>query len=157
MREARGKQMSSYSREDALRRLNELLAEELEASIRYLHLSTLVQGIDRLVIQKVLQENHEETIEHAQQVSEKIIQVGGVPQPKINLELTGNKCTGIEALQIALLFEQAALDAYGEFLEVVEGSGDVILEEFARQQVAIESEHVSELQMLIGDTTVGSE
>ena len=149
--------MSEYSREDALSRLNELLAEELEASIRYLHLSTLVQGIDRLVIQKVLQENHEETIEHAQQVSEKIIQVGGIPQPKINLELTGSKCTGIEALQTALLLEQAALDAYKDFLEAVEGSGDVILEEFARQQVAIESEHVSELQMLLGENTVGSQ
>ena len=85
--------MSEYSREVALSRLNELLAEELEASIRYLHLGTLVQGIDRLVIQKVLQENHEETVEHAQQVSEKILQVGGTPKPKINLELTGEKCT----------------------------------------------------------------
>ena len=133
------------------------MAEELEASIRYLHLGTLVQGIDRLVIQKVLQENHEETVEHAQQVSEKILQVGGTPKPKINLELTGEKCTGIEALQTALLFEQAALDAYKEFLEVVEGSGDVVLEEFARQQVALESEHVSELRMLLGENTVGSE
>ena len=149
--------MSEYSREVALSRLNELSAEELEASIRYLHLGTLVQGIDRLVIQKVLQENHEETVEHAQQVSEKILQVGGTPKPKINLELTGEKCTGIEALQTALLFEQAALDAYKEFLEVVEGSGDVVLEEFARQQVALESEHVSELQMLLGENVVGSE
>ena len=149
--------MSEYSREVALSRLNEFLAEELEASIRYLHLGTLVQGIDRLVIQKVLQENHEETVEHAQQVSEKILQVGGTPKPKINLELTGEKCTGIEALQTALLFEQAALDAYKEFLEVVEGSGDVVLEEFARQQVALESEHVSELQMLLGENVVGSE
>jgi len=149
--------MSEYSREVALSRLNELLAEELEASIRYLHLGTLVQGIDRLVIQKVLQENHEETVEHAQQVSEKILQVGGTPQPKINLELTGEKCTGIEARQTALLCEQAALDAYKEFLEVVEGSGDVVLEEFARQQVALESEHVSELRMLLGENTVGSE
>ena len=57
----------------------------------------------------------------------------------------------------ALLFEQAALDAYKEFLEVVEGSGDVVLEEFARQQVALESEHVSELQMLLGENVVGSE
>ena len=149
--------MSEYSREVALSRLNELLAEELEASIRYLHLGTLVQGIDRLVIQKVLQENHEETVEHAQQVSEKILQVGGTPKPKINLELTGEKCTGVEALQTALLFEQAALDAYKEFLEVVEGSGDVVLEEFARQQVALESEHVSKLRMLLGENVVGSE
>ncbi len=129
----------------------------MDDSIRYLHLGTLVQGIDRLVIQKVLQENHEETVEHAQQVSEKILQVGGTPKPKINLELTGEKCTGVEALQTALLFEQAALDAYKEFLEVVEGSGDVVLEEFARQQVALESEHVSELRMLLGENAVGSE
>ena len=56
---------NNYSRAEAIQRLNELLAEEMEASMRYLHLSTLVQGIDRLVIQKVLKENHEATIEHA--------------------------------------------------------------------------------------------
>ncbi|NCF99385.1 MAG: hypothetical protein GWP39_07745 [Planctomycetia bacterium] len=148
---------NDYSRDEAIQRLNELLAEEMEASMRYLHLSTLVQGIDRLVIQKVLEDNHEETIEHAEQVSEKIIQVGGTPAPKLNLELSGEKCTGIEALQSALLFEQAALDAYREFLECVEGNGDVILEEFARQQVAIESEHVSELRMLLGESHLGGE
>ena len=60
-------------------------------------------------------------------------------------------------MQSALLFEQAALDGYREFLECVEGSGDVILEEFARQQVAIESEHVSELQMLLGESHLGGE
>ncbi len=140
---------SMMHREEALRRLNELLSEELEASIRYLHLSMMVHGIDRLIVQKILQENHEETLEHAQQVGEKILQLGGNPSPRIRVEVEGRRFTGQEAIAEALIFEKAALEGYRELLERIDGSGDVVLEEFARQQVAVESEHVSQLQMLL--------
>ena len=145
------------SRTEAIEKLNALLAEELEASIRYLHLSSMVQGIDRLIVQKVLQENHEETIEHAQQVSEKILQLGGNPTPRIQLDLDSRRYSGPQAIAEALIFEQAALDGYRDLLDHVDGSGDVVLEEFARQQVAVESEHVAQLQMLLVEAPVGDQ
>ncbi|HIO65716.1 MAG: hypothetical protein DSY81_07705 [Bacillota bacterium] len=145
------------TREETIARLNALLAEELEASIRYLHLGSMVQGIDRLIVQKILQENHEETVEHAQQVSEKILQLGGNPSPRIQLNLDGRRYSGQQAIAEALLFEQAALDGYRDLLEQVDSSGDVVLEEFARQQVAVESEHVSQLQMLLVESPVGDQ
>lgn len=137
------------SREDAIERLNGLLAEEMEASMRYLHLGMMVQGLDRLIVKKVLHENLEETLEHSEQVAEKILQLGGCPAPKIHVEFAQQRYSGREALQEALLFEQAALDGYRDLLERVDGGGDVILEEFARQQVSVESEHVAELKMLL--------
>ena len=142
---------SDNSRAEAIERLNGLLAEEMEASMRYLHLGMMVQGLDRLVVQKVLQDNLEETLEHSEQVAEKILQLGGSPAPKIRIDFESRRYTGKEALQEALLFEQAALDGYRALLEQVDGCGDVILEEFARQQVSVESEHVSELKMLLGE------
>ena len=137
------------SREDASERLNGLLAEEMEASMRYLHLGMMVQGLDRLIVKKVLHENLEETLEHSEQVAEKILQLGGCPAPKNQVEFAEKRYSGREALQEALLFEQAALDGYRDLLERVDGCGDVILEEFARQQVSVESEHVAELKMLL--------
>ncbi|MGE4620387.1 MAG: ferritin-like domain-containing protein [Planctomycetota bacterium] len=137
------------SRDEIFKRLNELLSEEMEASMRYLHLGMMVQGLDRLIVRKVLQDNLEETLEHSEQVAEKILQLGGTPSPKVKVEFEERRYSGKEALQEALLFEQAALDGYRDLLEQVDGGGDVILEEFARQQVAVESEHVAELKMLL--------
>ena len=139
------------SREEALGRLNELYAEEIEAGLRYLHLAVTLKGLDRLMVRKILLENMEETFEHAQLVAEKIVQMGESPTLSLNLELAPERADGRSALRTAVLFEQAALDAYRELLERLEGSDDVVLEEFARAQVALESQHVSELELLLED------
>ncbi len=139
------------TREEALRRLNELYAEEIEAGLRYLHLAVTLKGLDRLMVRKILLENLEETLEHAQQVAEKIVQIGENPTLNIQLNLPGERASGKEALRTAVVFERAALDAYRELLDRLEGSDDVVLEEFARAQVAIESQHVAELELLLED------
>lgn len=133
--------------EHHLKRLNELFAEELEAGIRYLHLATSVKGLDRLVVTKTLIEGMHETFEHAQTIAERINQMGGVPSLDLKLNLPPQKISGAEAIRTALAFEQAALDAYREFCDEIEG--DVALEEFIRQQVGVESQHVAELTLLL--------
>jgi bacterioferritin (cytochrome b1) len=85
------------------------------------------------------------------------LQLGGNPSPRIQLNLDGRRYSGQQAIAEALLFEQAALDGYRDLLEQVDSSGDVVLEEFARQQVAVESEHVSQLQMLLVESPVGDQ
>ena len=135
---------------DSMKRLNELFAEEVEASIRYLHLAVTVKGLERLSVREVLFENMKETLEHAQAIADKILQMGGVPRLDLRLSLAPEKTTGAEAIRTALTVEKAALDAYREFLEEV-GDSDVVLEEFLRVQVALESEHVAQLELLVED------
>ncbi|MCA8962038.1 MAG: ferritin-like domain-containing protein [Planctomycetes bacterium] len=137
------------TQEDSIERLNGLLAEELEAGLRYFHLSMTVRGMDRLLVKDVLLENMQETIDHARAVAEKILQLGGVPKLDIKLELPAEKTSAQEALRTAVTVERAALEAYRELLETAEAQGDLIVEEFARAQVAIESEHVAELELLL--------
>ena len=132
-----------------IRHLNELFAEEIEAAVRYIHLATTVKGIDRLQVRKVLLDGIAETIEHAQVVGEKILRLGGVPDLDIRIQLPAQLHTGEEALRTALEFEQAALDGYGDLLDRVKGH--VTLEDFARAQIEVESEHVAELRLMIGD------
>ena len=143
--------METIDREESLRRLNELYAEEIEAGIRYLHLAVGLKGLDRLHVRKVLLENMEETIEHAQLVAEKILQMGESPTLSLKVHLPAERTNGTDALRTALVFERAALDAYRELLDRCEGGNDVVLEEFARAQVALESQHVSELELLLED------
>lgn len=139
--------MSKLTPADAAAELNRLFAEEVEASIRYLHLINAVKGLDRLLIESVLREGLRETLEHAETIGQKIRALGHVPQLDIQLTCPPKPVGAREALRIALTFEEAALEAYQDVLRRVEG--DVPLEEFIRSQIAIESGHVAELKQLL--------
>ena len=127
--------------------LNRLFAEEVEASLRYLHLLHAVRGLDRLTIEPVLKQGFEETIQHAEVIARKIRSLGHVPGMDIQVSCPSEPLTGEQALRQALTVEEAALEAYHDVLARVDG--DVSLEEFVRAQIATESEHVSELRELL--------
>lgn len=135
------------SRDEVMARLNELFAEEVEASLRYLHLSVTLKGLDRLIVRKTLLEGVQETIEHAQAIADKIVQLGGYPSLRIKTELPAEKTTGADAIRTALACEQAALDAYRELLAALHDNDE--LADFIREQVAVESAHVAELSLLL--------
>ena len=137
------------SKEDSLRRLNELFAEEVEAGIRYLVIACTLKGMDRLLVRGTMLENMSETLDHAQAIGAKMIQLGGTPSLDMKLNIPAEKVSATDAIRTALAFEQAALDAYREALDQLSDDDDVILGEFLRAQVALESEHVAELYTLL--------
>lgn len=139
--------MSALSRSEVIEELNRLFAEEVEAALRYLHLSNAVRGTDHLLVGPVLKQGFQETIEHAEVIARKIRAMGSVPTLTLDMSLPPESVNGQEALQMALTVEEAALEAYQDTLRRVEG--DVALEEFIRSQIATESEHVAELKQLL--------
>ena len=134
---------------ETLQTLNEIFAEEVEAAIRYLHLAVTIKGIDRITLQQTLLEGMNETMEHAQVVAEKLLEMGGVPSLDIRIQLAGEMSTGAEAIRTAVEFEQGALEAYRDLM--VDAAGDVPMEEFARAQVALESEHLARFRLFLED------
>lgn len=139
--------MSGLSTQEIVRELNNVFAEEVEAATRYLHLLSAVRGLDRLLVERVLREAFDETIQHADVIAQKIRSLGHVPELKISVSCPSEPLSGREALAQALTFEEAALEGYQDLLKKVEG--DVPLEEFVRSQIAVESEHVAQLKELI--------
>jgi bacterioferritin len=129
--------------------LNRVFAEEIEAATRYLHLSAAVRGMDRLLVEKVLKDGVEETIQHAEIIARKIRSLGHVPRLEIRVSCPAEPLTAREALRQALTFEEAALECYQDLLRKVEG--DVALEEFVRSQIAAESEHVAQIRELLAE------
>jgi bacterioferritin len=137
------------SDESIITELNRLYAEEVEASLRYLHLCSAVRGLDRLLVESVLRDGLKETLEHAEVIAQKIRSLGHVPRLDIKVSCPSTPLTAREALRQALTFEEAALEAYQDVLRRVEG--DIPLEEFIRSQIATESEHVAQLKELLAD------
>jgi len=133
--------------EQAIRTLNEIFAEEVESSTRYLHMAVTIKGLDRLILQGELLDGMRETMDHAKVVAEKILELGGVPSLDIRISLPAEMTKGADAIRTAVAFEQGALDAYSELME--SSAGNVPLEEFARTQVALESEHLARYRLLL--------
>jgi len=141
--------VKALSTDETVQELHRLFAEEVEAAIRYLHLASAVRGVERLFVEPKLREGFHETIQHAEVIARKIRELGSVPQLNLSISLPGESVGAREALETALTFEEAALEAYQDMLRRVEG--DVALEEFIRSQIATESEHVGELKQLLAD------
>ena len=139
--------MNKPAADEVIADLNRLFAEEVEASLRYLHLLNAVRGLDRLTIEPVLKEGFEETIQHAEVIARKIRSLGHVPRLEVSVSCPPEPLSGEEALRQALTVEEAALEAYHDVLARVEG--DVSLEDFVRAQIAVESGHVAELRELL--------
>jgi bacterioferritin (cytochrome b1) len=129
--------------------LNRLLAEEVEASLRYLHLKgCLERGHARVLA--ILDETFRETIEHAEILGEKIRSLGGLPSLEIRLSCPPRKVTPADALHDALTVEEAALEAYQDLYDRVRENGkpaEILL--FLKEQVEVETEHVEELRKIL--------
>ncbi len=137
------------SPDDIIQELNRIFDEEVEAATRYLHLRSAVRGMDRLLVERVLKEGFEQTIRHAETIAQKIRSLGHVPKLEIKVFCPAKPISGREALRQALTFEEAALECYQDLLRKVDG--DVVLEQFARSQIAVESEHVAQLKQLLSE------
>ena len=127
--------------------LNRLMAEELEAFLRYFQVKYRLHGVDRLAAEKLFDEGTHETLEHAEMIAKQIRVLGHTPRLKIELELRGGPTSLQEALAEMLEVERQALDAYKEVLPRV--AGDTMLEDFIRKQISVETEHVQEIATLL--------
>jgi bacterioferritin len=134
-------------RNEIVEDLNRLMAEEVEAFLRYFQMRYRLRGVERLAAEKLFDEGTRETLEHAEAIAKQIRALGHVPQLKIGLELRGGPTNLQEALSEMLEVERQALDAYKEVLPHV--TGDTMLEDFIRKQISVETEHVQEIATLL--------
>ena len=128
--------------------LNRILEAELAGVVRYTHYSLMVYGYSRLPIVHWLRGQAEESLTHAQEVGEYITAIGGHPSLGIGKLLESEKHDIGAIMRESMAHELEALGYYKLLLQLVEGR-DIMLEEFARQMVAAESKHASEVDKML--------
>jgi bacterioferritin (cytochrome b1) len=131
-------------RQDIVDDLNRLMAEEIEACLRYFQMRFRLRGDDFDAAARFFDDAIRETMDHANAIARQIYALGHIPTLRVNLSLGGGPMRLEAALVEALDVEQQALDAYKDFLPRV--AGDPSLEEFIRKQVEVETEHVQEIR-----------
>lgn len=139
--------MKSIKHAEVVDELNRLMAEEMEAFVRYFQLRHRLRGTERLAAEEFFETAMQETVEHAEAIARHIRILGATPSIHVNVEAGGGPLSLKDALNEALVFEQQALEAYRDMLPRV--AGEPGLEDFIRKQIATETEHVQEITILL--------
>lgn len=132
----------------AIEVLNRILELELAGTVRYMHYSFMVFGHNRIPITAWLREQATESLGHAQLAGEHITGLGGHPSLDIGELLETHKHGIDQILTEAQTHERQGLAAYRELLELARDRS-VLLEEYARDMIAAEEEHVIEIDKML--------
>jgi len=128
--------------------LNRILELELAGLVRYLHYSFMIFGHNRIPIVGWLRGQADEAQVHSIQAGEHITNLGGHPSLRIGSLLETHKHNVDEILREALTHEQEGLAEYRKLLAAVAGR-NIMLEEYARAQIAAEEAHVAEIGKML--------
>ncbi|HEY3785755.1 MAG TPA: ferritin-like domain-containing protein [Steroidobacteraceae bacterium] len=128
--------------------LNRILELELAGLVRYLHYSFMIFGHNRIPIVAWLRAQADEAQAHAVKAGEHITNLSGHPSLRIGALLETHKHNVDEILSEAHTHEDEGLAEYRSLLQLVAGK-NIMLEEYARQQVATEEEHLAEISKMM--------
>lgn len=128
--------------------LNAIMECELAGVVRYTHYSLMVFGHNRIPIVKWLRDQATESLAHASVAGEHITTLGGHPSLKIGKLIETEKHSLNDILKESLEHEESQLNNLYELLKLVEGKS-VYLEEYAREMITEEENHVAEVKKML--------
>lgn len=141
-------------RETVLKLLNDSLATELICVLRYRRHHFMARGIhSQSVAQEFLDHSNEE-LGHADQIAERIVQLGGAPDFAPNGLTSRSHAEYIEGDTLAsmiredLVAERIAIDSYREIIQYL-GDNDPTTRRMLEGILAVEEEHADELSDLL--------
>ncbi|HEX2584983.1 MAG TPA: ferritin-like domain-containing protein [Steroidobacteraceae bacterium] len=147
-------QSYAADREKVIALLNQALATELVCVLRYRHHYFVSEGLPAEAIKKEFLEHAEEEQRHADQLAERIIQLGGDPNfdPKGLAERShaeyGNGKSLLEYLRDDLISERVAIEFYTEAIQYI-GSNDPTTRRVLESILSAEEEHAEEIASML--------
>lgn len=130
--------------------LNEIVELEMAGVVRYAHSSLMITGPYRLPIVTFLQEQANESLQHALQAGEFITGFEGHPSQKISNIEENHDHSVLQILTESLEHEMNAVSKYKELLNEV-ADASIMLEEYARGQIGMEEQHALEIKKMLKD------
>ena len=140
--------MKSKTTAQAVDILNRILEMELAGAIHYTHYSFMVYGYTRIPIVKWLEAQATESMAHARAAGEMVTQLGAHPSLAIGPLLETHQHDIGDILRESLGHEKATLKLYEKLLKLVERT-DVMLEEYAREHIYLEMQHIGEVDKML--------
>lgn len=152
----------SYSadRTAVLRLLNEALATELVCTLRYRHHYFVAQGLPAEAIKQEFLRHAQEEEQHAEQIAERIVQLGGNPNfnpvglaERSHAEYGNGDTTAlVNLLRDDLVAERVAIESYREMIAYI-GADDPTSRRLLEGILAVEEEHAEEIASMLSRVT----
>jgi bacterioferritin len=139
--------MHAETSPDVINCLQKLYQMEMAGIQRYLHYSFMIMGHNRIPIQSWLRAQATEGMAHAIIVGEKITSFGGHPEIQSAPVEESNIHSIDQLLKESLKQEEEAVSLYKELAKIA--GDDIALEEFAREFVRTETEHIDEVKKML--------
>lgn len=140
--------MTYLTGDDLIAKLNDLLADEMTAMVRYLHHSFMVFGPNRFGIRDYYRMQANEAMTHATQLGEKITALGGHPTTRIHPIPDPGVHTWEQMFRENLQSEREALRKYEELLPQIDPA-NVALDQLIRNILIEETEHIEDIEKLL--------
>jgi bacterioferritin len=141
-------------RKKVLQLLNEALATEIVCILRYKRHYFMASGINAPQVAAEFLEHANEEQAHADQISQRIIQLGGEPNLSPEGLLTRSHSEYVEGgdlkemIQEDLVAERVAIESYGEMIRYI-GNDDPTTRRMLEEILAKEEEHANDLVDLL--------
>lgn len=138
----------AFDKTAAVAALNRILELEMAGVVRYTHYSFMIYGYSRIPIVSWLRGQADESLLHAQEAGEMITYLGEHPSLALGPLLSSHKHDVGDILRESLEHERASIVAYRSLLEVAQGHS-IMLEEYARRQIAAEEQHAGDISKML--------
>ncbi|MFL6622028.1 MAG: bacterioferritin [Sulfurifustaceae bacterium] len=141
-------------RETVIKLLNEALATEIVCTLRYKRHYFMAAGINAQSVAAEFQEHATEEQQHADQIADRIVQLGGAPNFSPDGMLTRSHAEYVEGDSLVdmikedLVAERIAIDSYREMINYF-GEADPTSRRLMEQILAVEEEHADDLVNLL--------
>src|SRR5438477_10545997 len=141
-------------REVVVKLLNEALATEIVCTLRYKRHYYMARGIHAESVAAEFQQHAAEEQQHADQIAERITQLGGAPDFSPQGLATRSHAEYVEGHSLEemikedLVAERIAIDSYREMAEYL-GTKDITTRRLMEQILAKDEEHADDLATLL--------
>lgn len=152
----RGAVTESYraDRDTVIRLLNDALATELVCWLRYKRHYYMAQGLAREAVAQEFLEHANQEQQHADQLAERITELGGAPDYNPESLATRSHAEYKEGQDLGdmiredLVAERVAIAAYSEAIRYL-GNGDPTTRRLLEEILAVEEEHANDMADLL--------
>ncbi len=141
-------------RDTVIKLLNEALATEIVCTLRYRRHYFMASGINAQSVAAEFLEHANEEQGHADQIAERIVQLGGAPNFSPDGMLSRSHAEYVEGDSLAsmikedLVAERIAIDSYRDMISYF-GNNDPTSRRLMEQILAVEEEHAEDLVSLL--------
>jgi bacterioferritin len=145
--------MSTEGDEQVLDLLAEARNDEFETVINYQTDAIALAGVAAEEVAESLSADVQEELGHAEEIGERIVQLGGQPKGSFDMEMSQaslqppeDPTDTLDVIDGVIEAEEGAVETYRELIDVAEEADDPVTEDLATELLADEEEHLAEFE-----------